>query len=144
MKVRACAIIFMFMLMFSVSIASSNDNLVTEVDMSPKVVHSTSSTFSSIDLWDGIYSELNKTDLNETVRILSEDYPSRTWDNYTNTPSPNLEGAWQFVMEKLEDDTGGQIQFHFYTEDQTLVAIKNGTTTFRSTSFRPAPVPAAT
>lgn len=127
MKSRACTIAVIMTLLLSFPLSAGTNDIHISEQVQPITEYSPSSTFSSRDLWDSIYSDLNTSDIQETVRVLSEDYPSRLWDNTTNTPSAALEGAWQFVIDKIDEDTGGSIQFEFYTEHQTLVAIKNGT-----------------
>ncbi|MGY5852735.1 MAG: hypothetical protein RTU92_04135 [Candidatus Thorarchaeota archaeon] len=126
---RACAsVVVALLLLVTIPVAAPLNGIDTTESIRPVQDEFAMSSFYTINTdFNSIYAGINTTNLRDIVRTLSEDYPSRTWDNYTNTPSSNLENAWQYVSDKLYTDTGGASQFQFYTEHQTLVAIKNGT-----------------
>ncbi|MGY5874420.1 MAG: hypothetical protein RTU30_01630 [Candidatus Thorarchaeota archaeon] len=126
---RACAsVIATLLLLVIIPVAAPLNGIVTTESSRLVQDKFAMSSFYSINTeFNSIYAGINTTRLGDIVRTLSEDYPGRTWENYTKTPSSNLENAWQYVSDMLYNDTGGVLQFQFYTEHQTLVAIKNGT-----------------
>ena len=84
-------------------------------------------SFSLNSLWHNVFLSIDLADAQATVRDLSEDYPSRMWDEETGTPNTALQGAWGYVSQKLASVTGGKLHFKHWGEYQLLVAVKSGT-----------------
>ncbi|UCE10124.1 MAG: hypothetical protein JSW61_14310 [Candidatus Thorarchaeota archaeon] len=91
-----------------------------------------SSTFSPEATWDSLFSSINTDNIRQIVRVLSEDYPMRVWIPEQNFPTNALVRAWDYVNNTILGYTSGETYFRFHSEYQTLVAVKNGTQSYRS------------
>jgi hypothetical protein len=97
-----------------------------EVPTTPREM-TPSATYNMQSLWDNLYASISVASMREIVRRLSEDYPNRVWYAGGDRPSDTLEDAWAYLNSTLRSFTGNQLSFKLITNDQSLIAIKNGT-----------------
>ncbi len=81
--------------------------------------------FNSTALFEDIFSETSKDNVGNLTKDLTENFPSRIWDE--EGPSQNLIDAWDWAEEVLQNNTNDELTFQQVTEYQSLLAMKNGT-----------------
>jgi hypothetical protein len=102
--------------------ATNSDSLLL-----PVVQTTPSATFSPEASWDSLFATISVLNIQTVVRILSDDYPRRIWYPAERTPSDPLAGAWDYANDTLRAYTSNDLSFHEYSNQRSLVAIKEGT-----------------
>ncbi|MHA2425065.1 MAG: M28 family peptidase, partial [Candidatus Thorarchaeota archaeon] len=106
-----------------------SQNAVGPVDIA---VPSDVTYFNATALFEEIFDETSQYNIGNLTKDLTENYPSRIWDEVG--PSQNLQDAWVWADEVLQNHTNNVLSFDQVTDYQHLLAIKSGT--------GPAPRPA--
>jgi len=75
-------------------------------------------------LWEEIWSSVSSSDIENYTRTISESYPSRSWSVYSLTPSINLENAWLWANQTLQEITSGALTFRQITDHRSLIATQ--------------------
>ncbi len=102
------------------------------VDLVDESIPSDITYFNATELFEDIFSTTSQDNIGNLTRDLSEDYPSRMWEE--SGPNQNLIDAWDWADSVLQTNTEGDLSFQQVTDYQSLLAIKNGS--------GPAPRPA--
>jgi hypothetical protein len=82
------------------------------------------SVLNVTQLWEEVNSSVSSLNIENYTRTISENYPSRTWSVYNLTPSTNLENAWYWANQTLQEVTSGALTFRQITDHQSLIATQ--------------------
>ena len=122
------ALLFIIILLVPVAVTQVSINGEYRIEKNT-LYHSLSSTHNEFiisELFDDIWSQVSSERIQNYTRELSVNYPSRTWDSSTMSPSGSLEGAWDWANETIKEISENTIEFHQITDYQILVAVKEG------------------
>ncbi len=118
------AVMFVLLIPGLVGHSSSSTADVRVVD---RGIVAADSGINVTSLWESVENSVEIERLYNLTRDLSTDYPDRIWFSDNNTPSSNLEGAWEWANTTLKQITSNALYFRQVTEQRALVAIKSGT-----------------
>ena len=102
---------------------------VSGLSHEPSVSYTTSGGVSYLNvssLWESIWANVSSLNIEDITRELSEQYPNRVWLPASG-PTQNLTDACSWVNDTLVDFTGGELSFRYFTQYDSLLAVKNGT-----------------
>ncbi len=70
-----------------------------------------------------LYADINMSNLQEIVYRISTDYGYRIWYPLAKEPAPPLRDAWNYVEQKIRQDTGDRVSIEYWSEYSSLVGI---------------------
>ncbi|MGY5861610.1 MAG: hypothetical protein RTU09_04485 [Candidatus Thorarchaeota archaeon] len=138
-RARALVVLFSTALLLAtfvgpLSAGETVRNLDAQAILHDSAIPASDNVLNVTQLWEEIWSSVSSLDIENYTRTISQNYPSRTWNGYSLTPSANLENAWDWANQTLQEITSGTLTFRQITDYQSLIATQY--------SAEPAPKPA--
>ena len=96
----------------------------TQVVLNDSAIPASEGVLNVTHLWQEIWDSVSSSDIENYTRTISENYPSRSWSAYSLTPNPNLENAWHWANQTLQEVTSGALMFKQITDYQSLIATQ--------------------
>ncbi len=131
--IRRCVLVVIVFLVFPMITTSATEQISGQpadgLSCEPSIPYSTSDSTSYLNvshLWESIWPNVSALNIENITRELSEEYPDRVWSPASG-PTQNLTGACSWVNDTLINFTGGELSFSYFTQYDSLLAVKNGT-----------------
>ncbi|MHA1587678.1 MAG: M28 family peptidase [Candidatus Thorarchaeota archaeon] len=99
-------------------------NLDAQAILHDSAIPASDNMLNVTHLWEEIWSSVSSLDIENYTRTISQNYPNRTWSIYSLTPSTNLENAWHWANQTLQEVTSGALTFRQITDHQSLIATQ--------------------
>ena len=130
-RVRALVLLFSTVLLLvafigPLSVGETARHFDAQAILHNSAIPASDSVLNVTQLWEEIWNSVSSSDIENYTRTISENYPSRTWNGYTLTPSTNLENAWDWANQTLQEVTSGALTFGQITDHQSLIATQYG------------------
>ena len=106
------------------SVGETARHFDAQVKLHDSAIPASNSVLNVTQLWEEIWNSVSSLDIENYTRTISENYPSRTWSVYSLTPSTNLENAWHWANQTLQEITSETLTFRQITDHQSLIATQ--------------------
>jgi len=128
-RVRALVLLFSTVLLLvtligPLSVGETVRHFDAQAILHDSAIPASDSVLNVTQLWEEIWNSVSSLDIENYTRTISDNYPSRTWSVYSLTPSINLENAWHWANQTLQEVTGGALTFRQITDYQSLIATQ--------------------
>jgi hypothetical protein len=131
MRIRGRALVLLFstaliLVTFvgPLSVGETARHFDAQAKLHDSAIPASDSVLNVTQLWEEIWNSVSSLDIENYTRTISENYPSRTWSVYSLTPSTNLENAWYWANQTLQEVTSGALTFRQITDHQSLIATQ--------------------
>jgi len=128
-RVRALVLLFSTALLLvtfigPLSVGKTVRNFDAQTILHDSDIPASDSSLNVTQLWEEIWNSVSSSDIENYTRTISVNYPNRTWSVYSLTPSTNLENAWHWANQTLQEVTSGALTFRQITDHRSLIATQ--------------------